>query len=100
MWCLYRSAAGRGALDARSRAYVVERAAEVFGVQRDGVYQGKKCHTHRASVCGTAKEFRWPAFLGAWLLGVNGRQERGCCAPVHPEPGKRRQTPRTTGDDG
>ena len=89
---------GRSA--ARSRAHAVERAAEVFGVQRDGVYQREERDPYCAGVCRTAKELRRPAFLGAWLLGVNGRQERGCRASVYPRPGKGRQTPRTTGTGG
>src|SRR5579864_7450620 len=87
---------GGGTSDARSRAYAVKRAAEVFGIERDGVYQGQECDPHCSGVCWTAKEFRWAAFLGTWLLGVNGRQERGCRASLHPGSGKGRQTPRTT----
>ena len=91
---------GRRAFDVRSRAHAVERAAEEFGVERDGVYQGKERDTYRAGVCGTTKELCRPAFLGTGLLGIDGRQERGCRASVYPRPGKRRQTPRTTGDGG
>jgi len=91
---------GGGASDARSRAHVVVGAAEVFGVQRDGVHQGKECDSYRAGVCGAAAKLRRPAFLGTRVLGIHGRQKRGCRAPVYPEPGKRRQTPRTTGDGG
>ena len=91
---------GRGASDARSCAHALERAAEVFGVERDGVHQGKERDSYRASVCRTAKELCRPAFLGTRLLGLNGRQKRGCRAPVYPEPGTGRQTPRTTGTGG
>ena len=45
-------------------------------------------------------EFCRPAFLGARVLGIDGRQERGCRASVYPRPEKRRQTPRTTGTGG
>ena len=91
---------GRGASDARSRAHAVVGAAEVFGIERDGVHQGQECDPYRAGVCWTAKELRWPAFLGAGVLGIDGRQERGCRAPIYPRPGERRSTPRTTRDDG
>lgn len=91
---------GGGAPDARPRAYAAERAAEVFGIERDGVYQGEERDPHSTGICWPAKEFRGAALLGARLLGVDGWQERGCRAPLHPGPGERRQTPRTTGDDG
>ena len=91
---------GRGAFDARSCAQAVERAAEVFGVERDGVHQREERDSDRAGVCRTAKELRRPAFLGTGLLGINGRQERGCRASVYPRLGERRQTPRTTGTGG
>src|SRR5208283_4737322 len=84
---------GGGASDARSRAYAVERAPEAFGVQRDGVYQGQERNTYRAGICWEEAKFRRPAFLGPWLLGVNGRQRRGCRASVYPRPGKGRPTP-------
>ena len=91
---------GRGASDARSCVQADERAAEVFGVYRDGVHQGKERDPYRAGVCGPTQEFCRPAFLGTRLLGSDGRQERGCRASVYPEPGKGRQTPRTTGTGG
>ena len=91
---------GRGAPDARSCAHAVERATEAFGVEHDGVYQGQKRDSYRAGVCWPAKELCGAAFLGTRLLGINGRQERGCRAPVYPRLGKRRQTPRTTGTGG
>src|ERR1017187_479433 len=67
---------GRGASDARSCAYAVERAAEVFGVQRDGVYLGEERDPYRAGVCWTAKEFCRPAFWarGYWVSTV-GKNE-------------------------
>ena len=65
---------GRGASDARSRAYAVERAAEAFGVERDGVHQGEERDPYCAGVCRATKEFCRPAFLGTGLLGINGRQ--------------------------
>ena len=79
---------------------LVQRAAEVFGGQRDGVYQGQERNSHCASLCWAAEELRGPAFLGAGLLGIDGRQERGCGASIYPRTGERRPTPRTTGDDG
>ena len=91
---------GRGAPDARSRAYVVVGAAEIFGVERDGIHQGQERDPYRAGICGATEELRRSAFLGAGFLGVDGGQERGCRTSVYPEPGKGRQTPRTTGDDG
>ena len=71
---------GGGASDARSCAYAAECAAEVFGVQRDGVYQEEECDSYRAGVCWTAQELCGPAFLGAGVLGIDGRQKRGCRA--------------------
>src|ERR1700733_15261704 len=91
---------GGGAPDARSRAYVVVGAAKVFGGERDGVHQGEKRDPPGASVCRAAQELRGAAFLGARVLGIDGRQERGGCASVYPRAGERRPTPRTTGDDG
>ena len=91
---------GGGTLDARSCAHVVVGAAEIFGGQRDGIHQGEKRDPSGAGVCRAAKELRGAAFLGARVLGIDGRQERGGCASVHPRPGERRPTPRTTGDDG
>src|SRR3954471_17559142 len=88
------------ASDARPRAYAVERATEILGVGGDGIHQGQERDSHRPGVCWSAKEFRWAAFLGARLLGIDGGQERGCCAAVYPGAGKGRQTPRTTGDGG
>ena len=81
---------GGGAFDARSCAYTVECATEAFGVQRAGVHQREERDPYCAGVYGPAAELCGPAFLGARLLGVNGRQERGCRAPVYPRPGKRR----------
>ena len=83
---------GSGAYDAGSWAQVVACVAEVFGVERDGVHQGQERDSHCAGACWAATEFCRPAFLGAGLLGINGRQERGCRAPVYPRPGKRRPT--------
>src|SRR2546425_1184625 len=37
--------------DGRSRAHALERAAEIFGVQRDRVHQGQECDPHRAGAC-------------------------------------------------
>ena len=56
---------GGGASDARSRAYAVVGAAEVFGVQRDGVHQGQECDSYRTGVCVAAAEFRRPAYTRA-----------------------------------
>jgi REP element-mobilizing transposase RayT len=47
-----------------------------------GFYQGEERDSYCADVCGTAKELCRPAFLGAELLGINGRQKRGCRALV------------------
>jgi hypothetical protein len=80
----------RGAFDARSRAHVVERAAEVFGIERDGIHPGQECDSYRASLGRPTKEFCGPAFLGSGVLGVDGWQKRGCRASIHPRPGKRR----------
>src|SRR5271169_2751882 len=91
---------GRGASDARSCAYALECATEVFGVQCDGVHQGEERDSYRTGLCGSAAEFRRPAFLGTRVLGIDGRQERGCRGSVYPEPGKSRQTSRTTGAGG
>ena len=91
---------GGGASDARSRAHVAVGAAEVFGIQRDGVHQGQECDTYRAGICWATEKLRGPAFLGTRVLGIDGRQERGRRASIYPGPGERRQAPRTTGDDG
>lgn len=91
---------GGGAPEARSCSHVVVGAAEVVGGQRDRVHQGEKHDPPGAGVCRAAKESRGAAFLGARILSIDGRQERGGCASVHPGPGERRPTPRTTGDDG
>ena len=91
---------GGGASDVRSCAYAVERAAEIFGVERDGLHQGEERDSYRAGICWATAEFCRPAFLGTGLLGINGRQERGSRASVHPRPRERRQTPRTTGTGG
>ena len=91
---------GSGAFDVRSRAHAVVGAAEVFGIERDGFYQGQECHPHCQGVCRTTKELRRPAFLGTRVLGIDRRQKRGCRASLYPGPGKGRSTPRTTGDDG
>src|SRR5271163_1896243 len=79
-----------GTFDAGSCAHVVECAAEAFGIECAGIHQGKKCDSYCAGVCRTTKELCRPAFLGTWLLGVNGWQERGCRTSVYPEPRKRR----------
>ena len=65
-----------------------------------GVHQGEECDPHSPSVCWSASELCGPAFLGTGILGVDGGQERGRSAPVHPGPGKGGQTPRTDGDVG
>src|SRR5208283_2075005 len=91
---------GRGTFDARSRAHAVVGAAEVFGIERDGVYQGQECDPPCAGVRWQAKELRRPAFLGTWVLGIDRRQKRGCRPSIYPGTGERRPTPRTTGDDG
>lgn len=65
-----------------------------------GFIKGKSAIHIARVLCRTAEELRRAAFLGAGLLGIDGRQERGCGPPVHPRAGERRPTPRTTGDDG
>ena len=65
-----------------------------------GFIKGKSA-IHIARVyAGRATEFCRPAFLGAGLLGVNGRQERDCRASGYPKPRKGRSTSRTTGTEG
>ncbi len=91
---------GGGAFDVRPRAYAPERAAEILGVERDGVHQGQERDSHSASLCGPTEELRRSAFLRTRLLGIDGRQERGGGASIHPGAGEGRPTPRTTGDDG
>jgi hypothetical protein len=67
---------GGGASDARPRAHAAERAAEVFGIECDGVYQREERDPHRAGVCWSTKELRWAAFWarGYWVSTV-GKNE-------------------------
>jgi len=81
---------GGGASDARSRAHAAVGAAEVFGIERDGVHQGQECDPYRTGLCWAAEKLRGPAFLGTRVLGFDGGQERGCCASIYPRPGERR----------
>jgi putative transposase len=68
--------------------------------QVTGFIKGKSA-IHIARVySGRRRNFYRPALLGAGILGVDRRQERGCRAGVYPEPGKGRPTPRTTGVEG
>jgi len=100
VWRSNGMSGGRGPSAARPCAHAVECAAEVLGVQRDGVHQGHERDPYCASLCRPAKKLRRPAFLGPGFLGVHGRQKRGGRPAVHPKPRKGRQTPRTTGTGG
>jgi len=60
-----------GALDGRSRAHADLDTAEAIGVSGDGVHQGQECDSHRPGVCWETAELRGPAFLGAWVLGID-----------------------------
>jgi len=55
-----------------------------------GFIKGEERDSYCAGICGTTQEFCRPAFLGAGLLGINGRQKRGCRASGYPKPGKRK----------
>ena len=71
----------------RRKALYAQLRRELGPVFRDLAEQ-KECKVeaghlmpdHVAGVCWAAKELRRSAFLGAGLLGINGRQKRGCRA--------------------
>ena len=48
---------------------------EVCSVAGSGIHQGKERHSSGAGLWRNEEEFHGPAFLGAWISGVNGREE-------------------------
>ena len=63
----------QGHLDAGSRPHAHLDSTETFGVASDGVYQREECDPHCSGLCGAAEKFRRSAFLGARILGIDGR---------------------------
>ena len=89
----------RGSLDGGSRAHVGVDCAEVFGGLSDGVCERQERDSHRAGLCGAVAELCRPAFLGSRVLGIDGGEERGGGAPIHPTAGEGRPTFGSTNAD-
>ena len=67
---------GGGASDARSRAHAAVGAAEVFGIERDGVHQGQDCDPYRTVYAGRRRNYVGQHFWarGYWVSTV-GKNE-------------------------